>query len=82
MVLPINKKIRFLFHSDDVIHAWWVPELAVKQDAIPGFINDSWAIIEERVFIAASAPSFAARTTASCRSWSTPLPPNTTAGWR
>ena len=47
IVLPINKKIRFLFHSDDVIHAWWVPELAVKQDAIPGFINDSWAIIEK-----------------------------------
>ena len=47
IVLPINKKIRFLFHSDDVIHSWWVPEFAVKQDAIPGFINDSWAIIEE-----------------------------------
>ena len=45
IVLPINKKIRFLFHSSDVIHAWWVPELAVKQDVIPGFINDSWAII-------------------------------------
>lgn len=47
IVLPINKKVRFLFGSDDVIHAWWVPELAVKQDAVPGFINDSWAIIEE-----------------------------------
>jgi cytochrome c oxidase subunit 2 len=47
VVLPINKKIRFLFHSADVIHAWWVPEFAVKQDVIPGFINDSWAIIEE-----------------------------------
>ncbi len=47
IVVPVNKKIRFLFHSDDVIHAWWVPELAVKQDAIPGFINDSWATIEE-----------------------------------
>lgn len=47
VVLPINKKIRFLFHSQDVIHAWWVPDLAVKQDSIPGFINDSWAIIEE-----------------------------------
>lgn len=47
IVLPINKKVRFLFGSDDVIHSWWVPELAVKQDAIPGFINDSWAIIEE-----------------------------------
>ncbi len=47
IVLPINKKVRFLFGSDDVIHAWWVPELAVKQDAVPGYINDSWAIIEE-----------------------------------
>jgi len=47
IVLPINKKIRFLFNSDDVIHSWWVPELAVKQDVIPGFVNDSWAIIEE-----------------------------------
>ena len=47
VVLPINKKIRFLFHSNDVIHAWWVPDLAVKQDSIPGFINDSWALIEE-----------------------------------
>ncbi len=47
VVLPINKKVRFLFHSADVIHAWWVPEFAVKQDVIPGFINDSWAIIEE-----------------------------------
>ena len=47
IVLPINKKVRFLFHSDDVIHAWWVPELAVKQDAVPGYINDSWALIEK-----------------------------------
>ncbi|MCZ6796377.1 MAG: cytochrome c oxidase subunit II [Gammaproteobacteria bacterium] len=47
IVLPINKKIRFLFHSSDVIHAWWVPDFAVKQDVIPGFINDSWAIIEQ-----------------------------------
>lgn len=47
IVVPINKKIRFLFTSDDVIHAWWVPKLAVKQDAVPGFINDSWAVIEE-----------------------------------
>ena len=47
LVLPVGKKIRFLFHSDDVIHAWWVPALGVKQDSIPGFINDSWALIEE-----------------------------------
>jgi cytochrome c oxidase subunit II len=47
IVVPINKKIRFLFTSNDVIHSWWVPALAVKQDVVPGFINDSWAIIEE-----------------------------------
>ncbi len=47
LVLPINKKIRFLFTSNDVIHSWWVPALAIKQDSVPGFINDSWAIIEE-----------------------------------
>jgi cytochrome c oxidase subunit 2 len=47
LVLPVSKKIRFLFHSNDVIHAWWVPELAVKQDSVPGFINDSWATILE-----------------------------------
>ena len=47
LVLPVGKKIRFLFHSNDVIHAWWVPALGVKQDSIPGFINDSWAIIEK-----------------------------------
>ena len=47
IVLPVGKKIRFLFNSDDVIHSWWVPELAVKQDSLPGFINDSWATIEK-----------------------------------
>jgi cytochrome c oxidase subunit 2 len=47
LVLPVGKKVRFLFHSNDVIHAWWVPALGVKQDSIPGFINDSWALIEE-----------------------------------
>lgn len=47
LVLPINKKVRFLVTSNDVIHAWWVPDLAVKRDAIPGFINDAWAEIEE-----------------------------------
>jgi cytochrome c oxidase subunit 2 len=44
-VLPINKRIRFLMTSNDVIHSWWVRDLGVKQDANPGFINDSWATI-------------------------------------
>jgi len=42
MVVPVNKKVRVLTTSNDVIHAWWVPDLAVKRDAIPGFINESW----------------------------------------
>lgn len=47
LVLPVKKKVRFVMTSADVIHAWWVPELGVKQDTVPGFINDSWAYIEE-----------------------------------
>jgi cytochrome c oxidase subunit 2 len=47
MVLPVGKKIRFLLTADDVIHAWWVPALGMKKDAIPGFVNEIWAVIEE-----------------------------------
>jgi cytochrome c oxidase subunit II len=47
IVLPVNKKIRILTTANDVIHAWWVPDLGWKRDAIPGFINDNWTIIEE-----------------------------------
>ena len=47
LVLPVNTRVRFLMTSNDVIHSWWVRELGVKQDANPGFINDSWAYIEE-----------------------------------
>lgn len=47
LVLPINRKIRFLMTSDDVIHSWWVPDFAVKQDTIPGFINENWVQINE-----------------------------------
>ena len=47
VVVPINKKVRFLFTSNDVIHSWWMPDLAVKKDAIPGFINESWTRINE-----------------------------------
>jgi len=42
MVVPVGKKVRVLMTAHDVIHSWWVPELGVKQDAIPGFIRDSW----------------------------------------
>lgn len=42
MVVPVGKKVRLLLTSNDVIHAWWVPQLAVKKDAYPGFINQEW----------------------------------------
>jgi len=47
LVVPINTKIRFLNTAADVIHSWWVPDLALKKDAIPGFINENWAEIEQ-----------------------------------
>ncbi|MFP2769096.1 cytochrome c oxidase subunit II [Oceanisphaera sp. KMM 10153] len=47
LVLPTDRKIRFLITSDDVIHSWWVPAFAVKKDAIPGFINEAWTRINE-----------------------------------
>lgn len=42
LVLPVDTKVRFLVTANDVIHSWWVPMLAVKKDAIPGFINEAW----------------------------------------
>ena len=46
LVVPVGKKIRFLTTAGDVIHAWWVPALGWKRDAIPGYINESWAEIQ------------------------------------
>ncbi|MFC0679460.1 cytochrome c oxidase subunit II [Lysobacter korlensis] len=45
LVLPTETKIRFVLTADDVIHAWWVPALGWKQDAIPGLINEAWTEI-------------------------------------
>jgi cytochrome c oxidase subunit II len=42
LVVPVGKKVRLLITANDVLHAWWVPALGVKQDAIPGFIRDAW----------------------------------------
>jgi cytochrome c oxidase subunit 2 len=47
LVIPTNTKVRFLITANDVIHSWWVPELAVKRDAIPGFINEAWTRVPE-----------------------------------
>ncbi|MEX2353395.1 MAG: c-type cytochrome, partial [Gammaproteobacteria bacterium] len=47
VVVPINTKIRILLTANDVLHAWWVPELGWKRDAIPGFVNVNWTMISE-----------------------------------
>ena len=47
LVIPTNTKVRFLITANDVIHSWWVPEIAVKRDAIPGFINEAWSRVPE-----------------------------------
>ena len=47
LVIPTGKKVRFLVTAGDVIHSWWVPDIAVKRDAIPGYINEAWTLVEE-----------------------------------
>lgn len=47
LVLPTNTKVRFVLTADDVIHAWWVPALGWKMDAIPGLVNEAWTEIRE-----------------------------------
>ena len=47
VVLPVDTKVRVLLTADDVIHAWWVPKLGQKKDAIPGYINEIWTRIDE-----------------------------------
>ena len=47
VVVPVNKKVRLLLTSNDVLHAWWVPDLAIKKDAIPGMINETWFKAEQ-----------------------------------
>ncbi|MCK4494298.1 MAG: cytochrome c oxidase subunit II [Methylococcales bacterium] len=47
LVIPTHTKIRFLFTAADVLHSWWVPDLGWKKDTIPGFINESWTLVEK-----------------------------------
>jgi cytochrome c oxidase subunit 2 len=47
LVLPVDTKVRFLITANDVLHSWWVPALAVKRDAVPGFINETWTRAEQ-----------------------------------
>jgi cytochrome c oxidase subunit 2 len=47
LILPKDAKVRVLITSNDVVHSWWVPELAIKKDAVPGFINEAWFRAEQ-----------------------------------
>lgn len=47
LVVPVGKKVRMVVTSSDVIHSWMVPDLGVKQDAIPGFLRDTWFRAEQ-----------------------------------
>lgn len=47
VVLPVGKKVRILLTSTDVIHTWWVPQFGVKRDAVPGFLRETWVLIEK-----------------------------------
>lgn len=47
LVIPAGRKVRFLLTANDVIHSWWVPDFGLKKDAIPGFINEAWTVVEE-----------------------------------
>ncbi len=47
LVIPTNTRVRFLITANDVIHSWWVPDFAIKQDAIPGFINTAWTEVSK-----------------------------------
>ncbi|TNY02834.1 cytochrome c oxidase subunit II, partial [Escherichia coli] len=42
LVVPVDKKVRIITTANDVIHAWMIPAFGVKQDAIPGFVRDTW----------------------------------------
>lgn len=47
LTVPQGAKVRILLTSNDVVHAWWVPDLAIKKDAVPGFMNETWFQAEE-----------------------------------
>jgi len=47
LLVPVDTKIRYLITSNDVLHAWWMPDFAVKRDAIPGYVNEGWFLVEE-----------------------------------
>jgi cytochrome c oxidase subunit 2 len=47
LVVPVGAKVRLLITAADVLHAWWMPDFAIKKDAIPGFVNEAWFRVEK-----------------------------------
>jgi cytochrome c oxidase subunit 2 len=47
LIVPTGQKVRLVITAEDVIHAWWVPALGVKQDAVPGFIREAWFQVDQ-----------------------------------
>jgi cytochrome c oxidase subunit 2 len=47
LVIPVDTKVRLLLTANDVLHSWWVPDFAIKKDAVPGFINTMWTKVNE-----------------------------------
>jgi cytochrome c oxidase subunit 2 len=46
LVIPVNTRVRFLVTSGDTLHSWFVPDFAIKRDAIPGFIHEAWTVVD------------------------------------
>jgi hypothetical protein len=81
-VVPVGKTVRLLVTAADVLHAFAMPAFGVKMDAVPGRLNETWFKAEAEGCITASVPSFAARTTPTCRSRSASYPRNSSMlGW-
>ena len=70
VVVPVNKKIRIVLTANDVIHAWMIPAFAVKQDAIPGFVRDTWFKAEKIGTYRGQCAELCGQNTRSCQSWS------------
>lgn len=47
LVIPVHKRVQFLITSNDVIHSWFMPDFAIKKDAIPGYVNEAWTIVDK-----------------------------------
>jgi cytochrome c oxidase subunit 2 len=68
LVVPVGKKVRIITTANDVIHAFMVPAFGIKQDAIPGFVRDTWFRAEKTGDFYGQCPSCAARSTPTCPS--------------